>query len=94
VRDGAGGFHLQRDEITRLLNRWGVYFPYQGGWILVYIGKALSLRARVPQHDLNEEFMYIGYEPCHWSRARELERKLLDSYEREHGQLPCYSKIH
>jgi hypothetical protein len=90
----AGEPLLQKDEITQLPDRSGVYFLYQKSKILVYIGKALSLKNRVPQHDLDKEFSYIRYEPCHWSRARKLEREYLNMYEREHGQLPYYNKVH
>ena len=83
---------VQKKEIDRLPEKSGVYFLYQKGGILVYIGKALSLRTRVPQHDLNKEFEYIEYESCHWSRARQLEKDLLYGYEKKHAQLPFYNK--
>lgn len=94
MKKRLGRVRVQKKEIARLPDKSGVYFLYQKGGILVYIGEALSLRTRVPQHDLNKEFEYIEYETCHWSRARQLERELLNAYEKEHGQLPYYNKIH
>jgi excinuclease UvrABC nuclease subunit len=85
--------YLHKKEILKLPERAGVYFLYQKDWILVYIGKAFSLKRRVPQHDSNKQFLSLGYEICHWSRVRELEKEHLNRYKREHGQLPYYNKI-
>jgi hypothetical protein len=93
MREEAGRFYLSKKEIAQLPEKSGVYFLYQKGWILVYIGKALCLRKRVPQHDLNKTFFYIGYELCHWSRARKLEKELLNIYRKKHTQLPYYNKV-
>jgi len=89
----AGRSYLDKSDISRLPDTMGVYFLYQKGAILVYIGKAHSLNTRVPQHNQDKEFILIGYETCHWSRARELEKKLLNLYREEHGQLPHYNKV-
>ena len=70
----------------------GVYFLYQSGSILVYIGKARSIRTRVTNHDKDKVFCLVGYEITHESRARILERELLTQYLFEHGQLPFYNK--
>ena len=94
MKEVSGRYYLDKNKIAQLPNKSGVYFLYQKGRILVYIGKALSLRNRVPQHNTNKDFIYIGFEPCHWSRARNLERELLNLYEKEHGQLPYYNRIH
>jgi len=94
MKEVAGRFYLHKNEITQLPNKSGVYFLYQKGGVLVYIGKALSLRNRVPQHNGNKHFTYIAFESCHWSRARNREKELLNLYEQEHGQLPYYNNVH
>lgn len=93
MKEVAGRIYLYKSEIAQLPEKSGVYFLYQKGKILVYIGKALSLKIRVPQHDIDKEFIYIGYELCHSTRARKLEKELLNLYKKEHGQLPYYNKI-
>jgi hypothetical protein len=89
----ARRFYLSKKEISQLPGESGVYFLYQRGRILVYIGKALYLKRRVPQHDLDKNFLYVGYELCHCSRARTLEKGLLNLYKKEHGQFPYYNKV-
>jgi hypothetical protein len=84
--------YLPKKDIPNLPEESGVYFLYQKGNILVYIGKAMNLKTRIPQHDKEKEFSYIGYELVHYSRARKLEKELLDLYFKEHGQLPYYNK--
>jgi excinuclease UvrABC nuclease subunit len=84
--------HVEKRNISNLPDQSGVYFLYQKGNILVYIGKATSLKKRVLQHDKEKEFSRIGYEPVHYSRARKLENELLELYFKEHGQLPYYNK--
>ena len=86
-------FYLSNKEISQLPEKSGVYFLYQRGRILVYIGKALCLKRRVPQHDLSKDFLDVGFELCHWSRARNLEKELLNLYKKEHAQLPYYNKV-
>lgn len=93
MKEEAGRFYLSKKEISQLPEKSGVYFLYQNGGILVYIGKALYLKRRVPQHDLDKNFLYVGYELCHWSRARNLEKELLNLYKKEHGQFPYYNKV-
>jgi len=85
-------FYLSKEKISNLPDESGVYFLYQTGNILVYIGKALSLNKRVIQHDKEKEFSRIGYQLVHYSRARKLEKDLLELYEKEHGQKPYYNK--
>jgi excinuclease UvrABC nuclease subunit len=85
-------FYLDKNNISNLPDEAGVYFLYQEGNILVYIGKATSLRNRVLQHEEEKEFCRIGYEIVHYSRARQLEKELIELYLREHGQLPYYNK--
>lgn len=93
MKEELGRFYLSKTEISRLPEKSGVYFLYQKGRILVYIGKALSLKNRVPQHDLDKNFIYLAYELCHWSRSRKLEKEFLNLYKKEHGQLPYYNKV-
>ena len=85
-------FYLERENISDLPDESGVYFLYQKGNVLVYIGKAASLKKRVLQHDREKGFSRVGYELCHYSRARKLEKELIELYLREHGQLPYYNK--
>ena len=85
-------FYLSRENISNLPDESGVYFLYQTGNILVYIGMAISLRKRVTQHDKEKEFSQIGYQLVHYSRARKLEKGLLELYKKEHGQKPYYNK--
>jgi excinuclease UvrABC nuclease subunit len=85
-------FYLGRENISNLPDEAGVYFLYQKGNILVYIGKATSLKNRVLRHDPEKEFSRIGYQIVHYSRARKLEKELIELYLREHGQLPYYNK--
>jgi excinuclease UvrABC nuclease subunit len=84
--------YLQKEDISNLPDESGVYFLYQKGNILVYIGKATSLKTRVLQHDKEKEFSRISYEVVHYSRARKLEKELIDLYFKEHGQFPYYNK--
>jgi excinuclease UvrABC nuclease subunit len=93
MKEEAGRFYLSKGEISQLPEKSGVYFLYQKGGILAYIGKALYLKRRVRQHDLDKHFSYVGYELCHWSRARNLEKELLNLYKKEHGQFPYYNKV-
>lgn len=93
MKEKSGRFYLQKEEMANLPEKSGVYFLYQKGGILVYIGMALSFRDRIPQHDGDKEFAYIAYEPCHISRARQLEKELLKLYQKEHGQTPYYNKV-
>jgi excinuclease UvrABC nuclease subunit len=83
---------LEKRNISKLPDEAGVYFLFQRSNILVYIGKAICLSKRVIQHDKEKEFSRIEYEVVHCSRARALERQLLDLYMQEHGQLPYYNK--
>lgn len=78
--------------MPRLPDEAGVYFLYQTGSILVYIGKAISVKQRILQHDKEKEFVRIGYELVHYSRARSREKELLQLYLDEHGQLPYYNR--
>jgi excinuclease UvrABC nuclease subunit len=84
--------YLDKENIIDLPDESGIYFLYQKGNILVYIGKATSIRKRVLQHDKEKEFSRIGYELVHYSRARKLENELLELYFKEHGRLPYYNK--
>ena len=86
--------YLGKHAMSRLPDESGVYFLYQSGSILVYIGKAISVRDRVLQHDKDKdkEFIRIGYELVHYPRARKLEQELLKLYREEHGQLPYYNR--
>ena len=94
MKEISGRFYLHKSKISQLPNKSGVYFLYQKGSILVYIGKASSLQERIPVSSANKEFTDIGFEFCHWSRARQIENELLNLYEKEHGQLPYYNKNH
>lgn len=85
-------FYVEKENISNVPDESGVYFLYQKGNILVYIGKATSLKKRVLQHDKEKEFSRIGYELVHYSRARRLEKDLIRLYLEEHGQLPYYNK--
>ena len=93
MKEEAGRFYLSKKEMPRLPEKSGVYFLYQKSGILVYIGKALYLKKRIPNHDLDKEFICLGYELCHWSRARAREKELLKLYKKEHSQLPYYNKV-
>ncbi|OGO23918.1 MAG: hypothetical protein A2Z28_05445 [Chloroflexi bacterium RBG_16_51_9] len=77
-----------------LPNEAGVYFLYQIGDVLVYIGKAQSLFRRVHEHEKEMIFCRVGYETTHYSRARILEKELIELYVNEHGQFPLYNKRH
>lgn len=84
--------YLPKQELSNLPDESGIYLLYQRGNVLVYIGKAMSIKTRVLQHDKEKEFSRIGYELVHYSRARELEKELIELYFTEHGQLPYYNK--
>jgi len=86
--------YLDRENLSALPDESGVYFLYQTGDILVYIGKANSIRRRVFDHDKEKVFCRVGYELTHFSRARTLEKQLLNLYVNEHGQFPYYNKQH
>jgi hypothetical protein len=85
-------FYIEGEDLSNLPDESGVYFLYQRGNILVYIGKAGSLKKRVIQHDGQKAFSRVGYELCHYSRARKLEKELIELYFKEHGQLPYYNR--
>lgn len=85
-------FYVEKENISCLPDQSGVYFLYQKGNVLVYIGKATSLKKRALQHDKEKEFSRIGYELVHYSRARKLEKHLITMYFEEHGQLPYYNR--
>ena len=85
-------FYIKKEDISDLPDESGVYFLYQKENILVYIGKATSLKKRVLHHDKDKEFSRIGYEVAHYSRSRKLENELLELYFKEHGQLPYYNR--
>ena len=85
-------FYLERESMSNLPDESGVYFLYQRGNVLVYIGKAASLKKRVLQHDGEKGFSRVGYELCHYSRARKLEKELIELYFKEHDQFPYYNK--
>ena len=85
---------LDRENIASLPDESGVYFLYQTGNVLVYIGKADSIRRRVLAHDKEKLFCRITYEPTHISRARKLEKCLIELYVKEHGQFPYYNRQH
>jgi len=87
-----GRVYLDKEDISKLPDESGVYFLYQTGNTLVYIGMAMSLKKRVIQHDKEKEFSQIGYELVHYSRARRYEKELLEMYFQEHGQLPYYNR--
>jgi excinuclease UvrABC nuclease subunit len=84
--------YTNRKDIAKIPEESGVYFLYQDGNILVYIGKAKSIRSRILAHDKDKTFSLISYELTHYSRARTRESELIDLYKREHGQLPYYNK--
>jgi DNA polymerase III subunit epsilon len=86
--------YIDKKNLSVLPQEAGVYFLYQDGNLLVYIGKANSIRNRVVQHDKEKVFCGIEYELTHYSRARTLEKELLSKYEEEHGQLPYYNRQH
>ena len=86
--------YLDRENISALPNEAGVYFLYQSGDVLVYIGKASSLLRRVLEHDKEKVFYRVGYELTHFSRARVLEKQLIALYVNEHGQFPFYNRQH
>jgi hypothetical protein len=84
--------YLAKEATPSLPDESGVYLLYQENGAMVYIGIALSLRKRIPQHVGQKEFCRIGYELVHYSRARKLEEKLLRGYFYEHGQLPYFNR--
>ncbi|MDD5039157.1 MAG: hypothetical protein PHN78_07570 [Dehalococcoidales bacterium] len=84
--------YLDRESISVLPEEAGVYFLYQDGNVLVYIGKATNIHRRVPNHDKEKVFCRVGYELTHFSRARTLEKQLIALYVKEHGQLPYYNR--
>jgi excinuclease UvrABC nuclease subunit len=86
--------HVARVNFNILPEESGVYFLYQRGNILVYIGKAKNIKSRIAQHDLVKDFEFINYELTHYSRARTYEKELLLEYEKSHNQLPFYNKQH
>ena len=88
----AGRCYTDRENLSKLPDASGVYFLYQKGNILVYIGKAKSILSRVPAHDENKVFCHVGYEITHFTRARNLEKELIELYLEEHGQLPYYNR--
>jgi excinuclease UvrABC nuclease subunit len=81
-----------RNSFDQLPDESGVYFLYQSNNILVYIGKAKSIRDRIGQHDREKVFEYVIYEQVHYSRARSYEKELLSMYKKEHGELPFYNR--
>lgn len=78
-------------NIGQLPSTAGVYFLYELT-NLVYIGKATNLQSRVPQHISTKSFDRIGYTETHWSRARQLEKELLQDYKKHHGVLPHHNE--
>ena len=86
--------YLDRENIASIPDESGVYFLYQTGNVLVYIGKANAIRRRVLTHDKEKAFCRISYELTHFSRARTLEKRLIDIYVKEHGQFPYYNRRH
>lgn len=86
--------YFGKDNLDSLPEESGIYFLYQAGNILVYIGKANCIRRRVTDHDKDKEFIRVGCEITHRSRARTLEKELLAEYSTKHGQLPLYNKQH
>ena len=84
--------YLDRNDISDLPKESGVYFLYQKGDVLVYIGKAANICQRVPNHDSEKVFCKVGYELTFLSRARIREKQLIALYIEEHGQLPYYNK--
>jgi len=84
--------YLSKMEINKMPDISGVYFLYQKNDILVYIGKAKSIKTRIIDHDQNKEFDRIGYEETIYMRTRALEKELLTLYVKEHGSLPYYNK--
>jgi len=86
--------YIDRYRLDSLPIESGVYFLFQTGNILVYIGKADCLRQRIPNHEKDKIFTIVGYELTHFSRARAREKELLAQYTSEHGQLPYYNKRH
>jgi len=84
--------YVNKKYIDELPTRSGVYFLYHEGNILVYIGKAKSIKSRILDHDKTKIFKFIAYEETHYSRARELEKSLIELYKKEHNQLPYYNK--
>lgn len=91
-KPGEHRLYLSKEAMSSLPDEPGIYFLYQEKGILVYIGKAASLRKRIVQHDGQKEFSRIGYELVHYSRARKREKELLGWYVDENGQLPHYNK--
>ncbi len=87
-------YYLDSENISALPDEAGVYFLYQSGNVLVYIGKANSIRRRVLDHDKEKVFCRVGYELTHFSRARALEKQLIDQHHNERGQLPYYNRQH
>jgi excinuclease UvrABC nuclease subunit len=94
MKEISDRIYLPKTDIFMLPDKSGIYFLFQQGCILVYIGKAMSLRKRVPQHDASKEYTDIAYELCHWSRARQLEKKYIEMFEQDYGQLPYYNMQH
>jgi len=84
--------YVDRKNISALPQESGVYFLYQDGNLLVYIGKANSIRSRVMQHDKEKTFCGVAYELTHFSRARTLEKELLSQHVKENVELPYYNR--
>jgi len=83
--------YISAEDIGKLPNSAGVYFLYDRS-TLVYIGKATNLRSRVAQHKPEKSFDRVAYTETHWSRARQLEKELLQDYKEQHEALPYYNE--
>jgi len=94
-RTNSNRAYISRENIDTLPDESGVYFLFQSGNILVYIGRAKSIRRRIADHDSYKVFISVGYELTHFSRARDREKQLIAQYYEEHGhQLPFYNRQH
>ena len=83
--------YVSAENIAKLPRTPGVYFLYDLS-TLVYIGKATNLQSRVTQHKSTKSFDKVGYTETHWSRARQLEKELLQDYKEQHAALPHYNE--
>ena len=83
--------YVSAEDLGKLPAGVGEYFLYELT-TLVYIGKATNLQSRVPRHKLTKSFDRVGYTEVHWSRARQLEKELLQDYMEQHEALPYYNE--
>jgi len=70
----------------------GIYYLYSKEKNILYIGRTVSLRRRLNEHTFLKSFEFFSFETCDVGLAAR-EKKLLDDYEKQHGQLPPLNRI-